>query len=375
MQANPLWPVNARFPRLKEDLSVDVAVVGGGAAGISCAYQLNKAGYKVALLEQDEVGNAATGASSGVLYYGSGTNFVPATKFFGRERAVHLWKETSDSIDEIVLTAEKDSIPCGIRRCGAIMVAKTEAENHELEKESSHLGSSGIKTKIISNDEIKAFFSRSNFLAGLTFDAVGQVHPALFFSGLAKTSDLRVYENSPAQSWEETANGVIVKTPLAKVACSKLLLATNHQNYFGLDTHFEIESSVILASQPQTDLEKIWPLEKIIWSMDEKYDIIYQRDGRAILELYQLGNEERKLSYYYPGVNFNIEQQWGDIWAKTMDWLPIVGKVSPHIGVVVGMGDQGIVMSWTSSKHIVNALEEKNDWFLDMTSPKRFSDP
>jgi glycine/D-amino acid oxidase-like deaminating enzyme len=74
MQANPLWPVTERFPRLERDSNVDVVIVGAGIAGISCAFHLQNAGYKVLVLEKDEVGVAATGASSGILYYGSHTH-------------------------------------------------------------------------------------------------------------------------------------------------------------------------------------------------------------------------------------------------------------------------------------------------------------
>ena len=36
------------YPKLSEDINVDVAIVGGGMAGILCAY----------LLQQDEIGRA-----------------------------------------------------------------------------------------------------------------------------------------------------------------------------------------------------------------------------------------------------------------------------------------------------------------------------
>jgi len=74
-----------------------------------------------------------------------------------------------------------------------------------------------------------------------------------------------------------------------------------------------VESSVILASQPTSRVSEAFPEEKILWTMDEKYDIVYPRDDRLILELYELGEEEAKLNDYYPGLDFKIEQQWGDI--------------------------------------------------------------
>lgn len=87
-------------------------------AGISCAFHLNRAGYRTVLLERDEIGSGASGASSGVLYYGSGTNFVPATKLFGDARAGMLWQETEGAIEEIVKMVHDDQIECGLRRPG-----------------------------------------------------------------------------------------------------------------------------------------------------------------------------------------------------------------------------------------------------------------
>jgi ribulose 1,5-bisphosphate synthetase/thiazole synthase len=40
------------FQKLKENLSVDVAVVGGGPSGLVCSYSLAKNGYTVALFER-----------------------------------------------------------------------------------------------------------------------------------------------------------------------------------------------------------------------------------------------------------------------------------------------------------------------------------
>ena len=44
--------IDRYFQKLKENLSVDVAVVGGGPSGLVCSYFLSKSGFKVTLFER-----------------------------------------------------------------------------------------------------------------------------------------------------------------------------------------------------------------------------------------------------------------------------------------------------------------------------------
>ncbi|MDA4118986.1 MAG: FAD-binding oxidoreductase [Thaumarchaeota archaeon] len=372
MQANPLWPVEKRFPALQNDLRKEVLVVGGGMAGISSALRLKRAGFDVALIERDEVGGPATGASSGVLYYGSGTNLVPAYELFGEENTNNLWRETAGVIDEIVKTARDEEIDCGIRSCGSIMVAKNDNEVVEIEEESKALKKLGLPGRMLSAEDVSAYFPLTRFKGGLGYDAVGQVHPARFASGLARTEGLEIYEQTPLLDWKEGNGGVHVKTPSGLVRSSELVLATNTEPCFGMENHFELESSVILASEPTRKVRDVFPEEKIFWSMEEKYDLFYPRGDRLILELYALGEEKAKLAYYFPGVEFKTERQWGEAWSKPSDWIPIVGKVSEHVTAAIGMGDQGIIMSWLSGSKIPMIINGGSDWFTEMASPTRF---
>ena len=49
------------YPARNTDINVDVAVVGGGIAGVSVAAELTRAGRTVVLLEADRVGSGVTG--------------------------------------------------------------------------------------------------------------------------------------------------------------------------------------------------------------------------------------------------------------------------------------------------------------------------
>lgn len=341
-------------------------------AGISSAYQLSKAGHKVVVIERDEIGCGATGASSGVLYYGSGTDYITAVGLYGKERATVLWKETADVIEDIAKTVNEYKIECGLRRPGAIMVAKTDQEIKTQQEEHDGLKEIGIETKLLTAEEVKEIYPIVQFKSGLSFDACAQIRPARFIAGLAKATNMQVFENTPVNSWKETDSGVVVETPNGNITAKTAVFATNFQNYFDLKKHFSMESSVILASPPSDAAGELWPKEKIIWSMEEDYDLIYPYDRRIILELYKFKGYKEKAAYYYPNVEFKVEKTWGESWAKTPDWMPIVSKISDNVIVAVGMGDQGIIMSWLSGKAVLDLAEGRDSWFLKMTSHKRF---
>jgi len=372
MQANPLWPVTERFPILERDANVDVAIVGAGIAGISCAFHLQNAGYKVLVLERDEVGAAATGASSGILYYGSGGNFVEAVERYGKEDATTLWKETEKTITQMVSIIEKNRIDCGLRHTGAIMVAKNDAEESRLEREKTELACIGIKTELYASEDIEQSFTGNKFLAGLSFEICSVLHPAQFAVGLAKRFNIPVFENSQLIGFEEEQDHVTVRSPRAKVRCSRLIMATNLKPFYGLEKHFEEEMSVVIASREMPETKKIWPCDKVIWTMEEKYDILYPLGRRLALELYQPKNIKQKLAWYYSGVSLEREHQWGDSYSKTKDLLPIIGPVRNHVYSAIAMGDEGIVMGFAAGSRMPVAFEGRPDPILRLTSPNRF---
>ncbi len=375
MQGNPLWPVTKRFPKLAKDISTDIAIIGAGIAGISCAYYLNQAGYDTIVLEQEEVGSAATGASSGLLHYGSGTDLIDAINLFGEKKARTLWSESRETMQLIEDTVIKNNLTAGFIKPGAIMVAKTRLEQDYLEKEQKALKKIDIKTILLTASEIKNYYTGRDFLSGLEYPECSKIHPAVFAASLAENFNLKVFEYSPYKSFAETKDAIMVKTQNATIKSKKIIFATNLNPIFGLEKHFKMESSALIASKKldNKEISKIWPNKKLIWTVtvNDDYDIIYHLDNRLILELYSLKTAKEKLPYWYPK-GFAIDKQWGDSWAKSKDWLPIIGKVRDNIYVAIAMGDQGIVMGFTAGRKMKSLIEGKKDDFLTLTSNKRF---
>lgn len=69
--------IDSYFAKLKSNLSIDVAIVGGGPSGIVAAYYLAKAGKKVALFDRKLApGGGMWGGHDVQRYRGSGRGYA-----------------------------------------------------------------------------------------------------------------------------------------------------------------------------------------------------------------------------------------------------------------------------------------------------------
>lgn len=121
------------FPKLAEDISTDVAVVGGGITGITTAYLLSNAGYKVTLLEAGEILSGTTGFTSAKISAQHGLIYHHLIKHFGQEQARLYYRSNSEAMNWIQNTAEELEVSCGMKHEAAFLYA--DAEDHKTLKQ------------------------------------------------------------------------------------------------------------------------------------------------------------------------------------------------------------------------------------------------
>ena len=85
-------PANRRMPA-----RTDVAIVGGGIAGVATALHLAEAGIAAVLLEQRHIGARATGRNDGQLLLGLGEHYHRIHGQFGAAKAHLLWDFLSEN--------------------------------------------------------------------------------------------------------------------------------------------------------------------------------------------------------------------------------------------------------------------------------------
>src|SRR5437763_6552663 len=119
--------VDPPYPVLKEDITVDVAIIGAGIAGLSAAYFLKQAGLKVAILERNAVGEGVTGYTTGKVTSQHNLCYAKLQKNFGRETARLYGEANQAAIEQMEKIITKENIACDWQRdTNYVFTEKTE---------------------------------------------------------------------------------------------------------------------------------------------------------------------------------------------------------------------------------------------------------
>src|SRR5438094_531419 len=104
MDTSSYWIDSAslpRFPKVEEDLKVDVVVIGGGITGITAAYLLKRSGHSVALVERSRCASIDTGHTTAHLTCVTDKRLHELVDDFGKDNAKATWDAGMAAIDQI----------------------------------------------------------------------------------------------------------------------------------------------------------------------------------------------------------------------------------------------------------------------------------
>jgi gamma-glutamylputrescine oxidase len=192
------------YPPLDGDVAADVAVVGAGIAGVATAYFLASSGAKVVVLEARGVAEGASGRNAGFLLAGVAENFVAASRRYGEQSALRIWRFTQRTQALARALVGEHGIDCGLRWKGSDQIAGDDEEWREIEDSARRLSSEGVAVSV----------DRAARCA--TYADDGELHPVRWVRGLAAaaaTKGARIYESTRVDAVvsgeARTATGVV----------------------------------------------------------------------------------------------------------------------------------------------------------------------
>lgn len=227
------------LPALRGEAEFDVLVVGGGLAGVCCAWFLLEAGLepaRIGLIEAREVAGRASGRNAGFLLADLAEPYHRLRAGLG-ERAPRLRRLSLRNQETLAGLGERLAIDWEFEPDGVLVAAASDHEEAEYRESAAALRADGFAVEFLDATAASGRLGAANEWGGLWDPAGGGCQPAAFVRGLARACverGARLYEGSPALSLRGAGDGGVEievgglgDGAGGKVQAAKVVLALN----------------------------------------------------------------------------------------------------------------------------------------------------
>ncbi len=195
---------------LAGDADCDVAVVGGGLAGLSAALDLRRRGLDVLLLEAQQIGFGASGRNGGQAIHGLACEPEVVEAQLGMDEARRAWNLSIEALDLLRERIAEHRIDCEWQD-GWLGLATTPRKAAELAASADRLERVyGYPLTRIAAGELGRWIASPRYHGGVHDPRSGHLHPLKYTRGLAAVAaamGVRLHEGSPVQGLQAPQNG------------------------------------------------------------------------------------------------------------------------------------------------------------------------
>ena len=351
------------FPALDRDLKTDVLIIGGGMAGVLCAWMLEQAGVSYVLAEAKTLGSGITKNTTAKITFQHGLIYAKLLRKFGAERAKQYLQANQAALEQFRALCRE--IPCGFEeKCSYVYDLddrrKIEKELAALEK----LGYSGEFTQTLPLP-----FS----VAGaIRFPGQAQFHPLQFLAGISR--GLHIYEHTPVRE----LIGTTAVTDGGWIRAERIIVATHfpflnkHGGYFlKLYQH----RSYVIALENAPDVHGMYVDEAQKGMSFRNYgellllgggDHRTGKKGGAWSELRDFARQ------HFPEARERYH--WATQDCMSLDGVPYIGPYSAgtsRLYVATGFNKWGMSSSMAAAMVLRDCMLGKNNPWAEVFSPSR----
>jgi gamma-glutamylputrescine oxidase len=222
-------PLQQSFAPLQGRADADVAVVGGGLAGLSAALELAQRGYRVTLLEARHIGFGASGRNGGQAIHGLACDQETIEAQLGLDDAKRIWAMSIEALDLMRQRIDRYRIDCDWQD-GYLGVATNARKGRELQDWAERMQSVyGYPLQHIAPADMQAWIASERFHSGIHDPCSGHLHPLKYTLGLtraAAASGVTLHEGTPVLSLDHSTPAVL-RTAQGELHARHVLLAGN----------------------------------------------------------------------------------------------------------------------------------------------------
>lgn len=353
-----------RFSRLEGDINTDVLIIGGGMAGILCAYFLEKAGINYVLTEGKQIGSGITKNTTAKITSQHGLIYDKLIKKSGFEKA----KIYMDANELAILKFKELSkeIPCDFEEKPAYVYSLQ--DRNTIEKEVTAANKLGYKA-----DFTQTLPLPFDVAGSVKFENQAQFNPLKFIDGISK--GLNIYENTFIK---EFGKGNVAITDNGRISAERIIVASHfpflnkHGSYF---LKMYQHRSYVIALENAANVDGMYLEETINGLSFRNYkNLLFIGGGDH--RTGKIGGNWHILREFAKNTYPNAVEKyaWATQDCMTLDGIPYIGnysKSTPNMYVATGFNKWGMTSSMVSAMILTDMITGKDNNFADVFSPQR----
>ena len=363
------------FPALEGELSVDVAVLGGGITGITAAWLLTQAGRSVAVVEAGRIVTGVTGYTTAKITSSHNLIYADVERSFGPEGARRYATGNQAAIELIAGLVADGQIDCDFERKANYVYSESSEQVPTIIAEVQAAARAGLPASFVSECSLPFPIA-----GAVRLENQAQFHPRKYLLHLANaltgagsyvfegTRATGVQEGSPCRVLTDkgtlTARDVIVATHMPILNRGAFFSKVHPHRAYAVAASMDPSSApdgMFASTESPTHTARTSPY-----------------DGRALLiiggEGHKTGQEPRTQERYerleaWTRSRFDIqsiEYRWSTQDNYSIDRVPYIGKLrrgSRHVYVGTGYGGWGMTNGTLAAMILSDAIVGKpNPW-------------
>lgn len=379
-----------QFPQLSQLVSVDVAIVGAGIAGLTAATLLKQAGKTVAVIEATQAAAGVSGHTTAKVTSLHQLIYSELLKQVGESKARLYAESNQAAVERVAQFVQEGQIDCDFSRQSAYTFAESDETLNQIEEEVEAALKLGLPASFVQETSLPFPIA-----GAIKLDNQAQFHVRKYLLHLVERiagDGSYVFESTRVQHVEEGQPCEII-TDRGKVQARDVIVTTNlpilNQGLFFAKSYPKRSYIIAALIDPANA-----PVGMYIGAGSEYYSIrtTPHSDGLLLLvgggghKVGSISNTEERYEKLatFARSRFGIETiayRWSTQDMVSFDKLPFIGKLTPfnnHIYVATGFSLWGMTKG-TLSGMLLNdlILDRENPWaeLYDATRSTPFITP
>ncbi|QSX77733.1 NAD(P)/FAD-dependent oxidoreductase [Agrilutibacter solisilvae] len=365
-------------PPLRGRREAQVCIIGGGFAGLNTALGLAERGMReVAVLESEAVGHGASGRNGGFVFGGFSRGEEALLRELGPERAVPLYRGTTDAVRLIRRRVDEYAIDCDVSDSGIIWANWFRDQQVLLDRQRLLAQHYDEHWQWLPQDSLRERLRTTRYHDGLFEAQAFHFHPLKYARGIAAAAQARgvtVHEASPAIALERVGAGWRVRTPEGEIDAAHVVLACG--GYLAR-LHARVDAGVlpiatyVMVTQPlgarlgeamttqaavydtrfAFDYYRPLPDTRLLWGGRIS---ILDRSPRAVERL--LYGDLLKVFPQLDGIA--VDYAWSGLMSYARHQMPQIGRIDDGLWLAQAFGGHGVAPTTFAGEVLASAIAQ-----------------